>query len=127
MSKNTDGKFTVQIANTIPKMLHSRDSAERLVRTVIGLWRVRSEEFRKNPATLILDFNGIGLVSESAACALIEFQREFSEDKNLTIEFSNLSTSVSETFAIAEKSLRRVSKRIKTHKTKGQNSFVIEV
>jgi len=125
MSDKTDGKFTVRIAESIPKTLHSRDSADRLVRTVISLWRSRPDAGKKNLTTLVLDFDGVEQVSESAAGAIIEFQREFSEDKNPEIEFSNMSATVSKIFAAAEKPLRRSSKGMKSQKKK--NSFTIEI
>ncbi len=126
MSVKTDDKFIIQVAASIAKTLHSRDSAERLVRTVISMWRARPDAGRKNSATLILDFEGIEQLSESAAGALIEFRREFSEDKNPSIEFSNLSPSVSKTLAAVEKPVRRVSGKVKTAKKK-QSSFTIEI
>ena len=122
----SDGKFIIEVATSVAKTLHSRDSAERLVRTVISMWRERPDAGKKNSATLILDFAGIEQLSESAAGALIEFRREFSEDKNPSIEFSNLSPSVSKTLAAVEKPLRRVSTKAKTAKKK-QNSFTIEI
>ena len=126
MKDKTDSKLTVRIASSIPKTLQSRDSADRLIGTVISLWRARPDEYRKNPTTLILDFEGIEQLSESAAGTLIEFRRESSEDKNPVIEFSNMSVSVNETFAAVEKPLRRFHKRIKT-RGKKKNSFVIEI
>lgn len=126
MKEKLDGTLRVRVATTIPKTLHSRDSADRLVRSVISLWRERSDELRKNAVTLILDFEGIEYLSESAAAALIEFRQEFSEDKDPEIRFSNLSASAVKAFTAAEKHLRLASKRIKNQKKK-QSSFLIEV
>ncbi len=126
MKEKMDGTLTVRVATTIPKTLHSRDSADRLVRSVISLWRERSDELRKGAVTLILDFEGIEYLSESAASALIEFRQEFSEDKDPKIRFSNLSISAGKVFAAAEKQFRLASKRIKNQKKK-QSSFLIEV
>jgi hypothetical protein len=125
MKEKMDGKLTVRVTTVIPKTLHSRDSADRLVRTVVGLWRERPDELRRNAATLILDFEGIEYLSESAAGALIEFRQEFSEAKDPEIKFSNLSASVSKTLVIAEKNLRHL-RGIKARKRK-QNGFSIEV
>lgn len=86
----------------------------------------RSDELRKGAVTLILDFEGIEYLSESAASALIEFRQEFSEDKDPKIRFSNLSISAGKVFAAAEKQFRLASKRIKNQKKK-QSSFLIEV
>jgi len=126
MKEKIDGKLTVQVVEVIPKMLHSRDSADRLVRAVINIWRERPRELRKNTGTLVLDFQSIEYVSDSAASALIEFRREFSEDKKPAVEFSNLSDSVSKIFETEEKHLRRASRGIKAQKKKS-NSFLIEV
>jgi len=123
----TGNRLTVKVAKAIQKTLHSRDSAERLERTAVNLWRARSDELRKTPSTLVLDFMDVELVSQPAADALLKFRREFSEDKNLTIEFSNLSTSVSKTFAIVERRLQEIAKRTKTRKIRGQSVFSIEV
>jgi anti-anti-sigma regulatory factor len=126
MKEKMDETLTVRVAATIPKTLHSRDSADRLVRSVISLWRERSDGLRKGAATLILDFEGIEFLSESAAGALVEFRQEFSEEKDPKIEFSNLSASAGKAFAAAEKRIRIASKRTKTQKKK-QSSFLIEV
>jgi hypothetical protein len=126
MKEKKDGKLTVRVAASVPKTLHSRDSADRLVRTVVSLWRERSDELRKSAATLILDFEGIEYLSESAAGALIEFRQEFSEDKDPEIKFSNMSASVDKTFMTAERHMRHDSKGTKTQKRK-PNSFLMEV
>ncbi|MFZ1081975.1 MAG: STAS domain-containing protein [Candidatus Kryptoniota bacterium] len=126
MKEKTDSKLTVRIAASIPKALHSRDSADRLVRTVVSLWRARPDVRKKTPTTLILDFQGVEQLSESAAGTLLEFRREFSEDKNPAIEFSNMSVSVNETFAAVEKPVGRFSRRVKTQKKK-KNIFAIEI
>lgn len=126
MKEKKDGKLTIRVVTTISKTLQSRDSADRLVRTVISLWRERSDELRRSADTLLLDFKGIEYLSESAAAVLIDFRQEFSEDKDPEIEFSNLSASVGKTFVAAQKNLRLACKDIKTHKRK-PNSFLIEV
>ena len=126
MKENMDDKLTVRVAATIPKTLHSRDSADRLVRAVVSLWRTRSNGNDKNPNKLILDFEGISQMSESAASALIEFQLEFSEDKNPEVEFSNMSVPIEKTFAAVEKSLRRMHKGINA-RNKKKSSFMIEI
>lgn len=118
MKEKTEGKFTVRVVESLPKTLQSRDSADRLVRAVITLWRSRPITGGRDATTLVLDFDGVHQVSESAAGAIIEFREEFSEDKDPKIEFSNMSPSVDETFAAVEKSLRAVSGRIKTRKRK---------
>ena len=116
----TGNRLTLEVAKAIQKTLHSRDSAERLERTAVNLWRARSDELRKTPSTLVLNFMDVELVSQPAADALLKFRREFSEDKNL-------STSVSKTFAIVERQLQQIAKRTKTRKIKGQSVFSIEV
>ncbi len=126
MKEKRDGKLTVHVARTIPKTLHSRDSADRLVGTVVSLWRARPDTHRNTLTRLVLDFDGISQMSESAASALAEFRLEFSEDKDPTIEFSNMSVSVKKTFAAAEKSLRGIHKRINA-RNKKKNNFLIEI
>ncbi len=126
MKKKRDDEFVVRVAATIHKRLHSRDSADRLVRNAIGLWRECSDDHGKRPSTLILDFNGIEQLSESAAAPLADFRREFSEDKDPEIMFCNLSESVSETLASVEKPLRHSSRKIKTSR-KSQNNFLIKI
>lgn len=126
MKEKMDGKFTVRVATAIPKTLHSRDSAERLVRAVVSLWRKRPRELKRDGATLILDFNEIEHLSESAADVLIEFREEFSEAKDPEIQFSNLSDSVDKALVAAEKNLRRLSRGSKTRK-RNQNNYSIEV
>lgn len=126
MKAKIDGKLTVQVATVIPKTLHSRDSAERLVRTVVSMWRARSDNGDKNPAKLVLDFDGITQLSESAASAIVEFRLEFSEDKYPAIEFSNMTASVRKTFTAVEESLRQIHKRIAA-RTKKKSSFMIEI
>lgn len=126
MKVKTGGKLTVRIASSIPKTLQSRDSADRLIRTAIGVWRARPEASRRKPTTLILDFDGIEELSESAAAILTDFRRESAEDKNPAIEFSNMSVSVNKTFETVGKPFRRFQKRVKTEGKK-KNSFVIEI
>ena len=108
MIKKTDERYTVQVAEIISKTLHSRDAAERLERVAVSMWRSRPEarknmenhrlDPKKTASKLVLDFAKIEIVSQSAAESLLKFQMDFSEDKNLTIEFSNLSPSVSQGF-----------------------------
>jgi anti-anti-sigma regulatory factor len=126
MKEKTDDKLTVRIASSIPKTLHSRDSAERLVRTVVSLWRARSDGREKNLNTLVLDFEGISQLSDSAAGALIEFRLEFSEDRNPAVEFSNMSDPVKKTFAALEKSFGQIHRRVNLQKKK-KRSFLIEI
>ncbi len=126
MKEKKDGKLTIRVVTTISKTLQSRDSADRLVRAVISLWRGRSDELRRCADTLLLDFKGVECLSESAAAVLIDFRQEFSEDKDPEIEFSNLSASVGKTFAVAEKHIRLACKGIRTRKRK-PTSFLIEV
>ncbi len=126
MKEKSDGKLTVQVVSAIPKTLNSRDSAERLVRTAVGLWRARSDGHNKNTTTLVLDFEGITQMSESAASALVEFRLDFSEDKYPAMEFSNMSDSVKKTFAAVEKPVQRIHKRISAQ-AKKKNSFMIEI
>lgn len=126
MSEKMGSKFTVRIEESIPKTLHSRDSAERLVRTVVSMWRARPGAGGRNVVTLVLDFEGIREISESAAGALIGFREQFSEDKDPEIEFSNMSASVDKTFAAVGKSLRNSSARGKGRKRK-PNGFSIEL
>jgi hypothetical protein len=125
MKDKTDGKLTVRIASSIPKTLHSRDSAERLVRTVVSLWRASSEGQDNYPATLVLDFDGIPQLSESAASAIVEFRLEFSGGKYPAIEFANTSVPVRKTLAAVEKSLWRVRRRVNARKKK--TSYMIEI
>ncbi|HEY9165232.1 MAG TPA: hypothetical protein VIS48_03625 [Candidatus Kryptonia bacterium] len=125
MREKKNLEFTVRVAGSIPKKLNSRDSAERLVRNVISMWRERSDEYMKNSTTLNLDFNGIESVSESAVAALVEFRLEFAEDKNPEIEFSNLPISVSKTIASVERSIRHSSGRIASRKKK--KGYLIEI
>jgi len=126
MKEKNDGKLTVQVAATIPKTLHSRDSADRLVRAVVNIWRERPRTLRKSTRILELDFKGIEYIANSAASALIEFRNEFSEDKRPAVEFSNLSNSMSKIFEAEEKRLRLVSKGTNAQKKK-PNGFLIEV
>ncbi|HUI30599.1 MAG TPA: hypothetical protein VLX91_10310 [Candidatus Acidoferrales bacterium] len=126
MKEKSDGKLTIQVATAIPKTLHSRDSADRLVRTAVSFWRARPDRSKKDLTALVLDFNGIAQLSESAASALVEFRLEFSGDNDPAIEFSNMTNSVKKTFAGAEKSLRRFQKRI-NGRGKKKSSFIIEV
>ena len=123
MKDNGDGSFTIQVGTLIPKTLHSRDSAERLARSAITLWRERSAKSRKTAKVLILDFAEIESIAESAAEALVEFQHEFSEDKHPEIKFFNLSPSSARTISAAERHLRH---SFKARKRKPLN-FVIEV
>lgn len=126
MREKTDNTFTVLVADTLQKTLHSRDSAERLVRGVIGLWRNSTNGPGKSAATLVLDFQGIQRLSESAAGVIVEFRREFSEDKNPEIIFSNLMGSVRGTLEAAERSLRQSDNKIRNPKKK-RNRFTIKV
>lgn len=126
MKEKRDGKLTVHVARAIPKTLHSRDSADRLVGAVVSFWRARPDRHKNDLTTLVLDFEGISQLSESAASALAEFRLEFSEDKDPTIEFSNMSVSVKKTFAAVEKSVRGIRKRINA-RNKKKNSFMIEI
>jgi len=125
MKEKISDKLTIRIASLIHKTLHSRDSADRLVGTILSTWRARSDWHRKNLTTLVLDFESIAELSESAASALAEFHLEFLQDKNLAIEFSNMSDPVRKIFAAAEKSLRRFRKGINAGKKK--SGFMIEI
>ncbi len=126
MKEKMVDKLMVCVATLIPKTLHSRDSADRLVRSVISLWRARSDFRKRNLTTLVLDFDGIAELSESAAGALAEFYMEFAEEKNSAIEFLNMSDSIRKPFAAAEKSLRRLRKGINS-RAKSKSGFVIEI
>ncbi len=126
MREKCDARFTVRVAATIPKALHSRDSADRLVRVAVSLWRENLDDMRQRAATLVLDFEGIGQLSESAADSLIEFRREFSEDNNPRIVFSNMSVSVSKTLEEVERPQRQTSGKIKKQKGK-HNGFLIKI
>lgn len=123
MKDNGDGSFTVHVVSVIPKTLRSRDSAERLVRSAVTLWRKRSDKLRKTAEALNLDFKDIDKLTESAAEALIEFRDEFAEDKHPEIKFFNLSPSAAKTIAATERHLHRA---FKVRKRKPHN-FVIEV
>jgi len=125
MKDNGDGSFTVHVVSVIPKTLRSRDSAERLVRSAVTLWRKRSDKLRRTAKALILDFKDVDQLTESAAEALIEFREEFSEASDPEIRFSNLSASVGKALVTAEKNLRHL-RGIKARKRK-QNGFSIEV
>ena len=126
MKDKRDGKFTVQVAATIYKRLHSRDSAERLARTVISLWRDSFDHLRDRAHTLVLDFEGIEQLSKSAAEVLIQLRGEFSEDKDLEIVFSNLSVSVNKTLAAVERPHQQSPGGLEKRKRK-QNGFSIKV
>jgi len=126
MKEKADVKLTVRVAETIAKTLHSKDSADRLVGAVVSLWRRRSDGSSRNTKTLILDFDGVPRLSESAASVLVEFRLEFSEDRKPEIKFSNMSDSVKKTFAAVEKSTQRIHKRINAS-SKKKTSFMIEI
>ncbi len=126
MREKPDDKFTVRVTDTLQKRLHSRDSAERLVRVVIGLWRDSVERPGKQAATLVLDFHGIQQLSERAAGVIVEFRRQFSEDKDPEIIFSNMSRSVRETLEAAERSLRESDKKTGNPKKK-RTPFTIKI
>ena len=125
MKEKMGDELTVLIASSIPKTLHSRDSAERLVRIVVGLWRGKAGGYN-TPAVLILDFSGISQLSESAADVLVEFRSEFSGGRCPLIEFSNTSAPVRKALTVAEKSLERLHKRINAHRKK-KSGFMIEI
>ena len=118
-----DNSLTIRVGEVIPKSLHSRDSAERLARCAMTLWRERPDKLRKTAKDLILDFAEVEHISESAAEALIEFRHEFAEDKHPEIKFSNLSASAAKTIAVAERHLRQA---LKARKGRAHN-FVIKV
>jgi STAS domain len=126
MREKRDGKFTVQVGATIQKTLHSRDSADRLVRAVISLWRNSNGTPGKPPTTLILDFRGVQQLSESAAGVLIEFRREFSEDKNPEIVFSNMSSQINAILEAAARPSRLPAGKYKKPKKKGTR-FTIKI
>ncbi len=126
MKEKAENKFTVRVVESLPKTLQSRDSADRLVRAVIAQWRTRPANAGKYTTTLVLDFDGVHQVSESAAGVIIEFREQFSEDEDPKIEFSNMCSFVHETFISAEKSLRADSRRLKNQKRK-QGGFLIKL
>ena len=125
MKEKMGDELTVPVASSIPKTLHSRDSAERLVRMVVGLWRGRAGG-HNSPAALILDFSGISQLSESAAGVLVEFRFEFSGGGCPQVEFSNTAAPVRKALTTAEKSLERLHKRIDAHRKK-KSGFMIEI
>jgi hypothetical protein len=125
MRERTDDESTAPIVSSIPKTLHSRESAERLVRAVVGLWREKSDT-HNNPSSLILDFDGIFLLSESVANVLVQFRYEFPGGKCPPVKFMNVSAPVGKTLAAAEKSLAQLHKRLNDNRRK-KNGFSIKI
>ncbi len=126
MREKTDDKFTVRVADTLQKTLHSRDSAERLVRAVISLWRDSTDGPRKSAGILVLDFQGIEQISESAAGVIAEFRDKFSEDKDPEIIFSNMSSSIREIIEAAERSVLQSARKLRSSKKK-RGRFTIKI
>ena len=125
MRERTDDESTAPIVSSIPKTLHSRESAERLVRAVVGLWREKSDT-HNNPSSLILDFDGIFRLSESVAEVLVQFRYEFPGGKCPPVKFLNVSATVRKTLTSAEKSLAQIHKRLNANRKK-KSGFSIKI
>ena len=125
MRGKMDDGVTVSIASTIQKTLRSRDSAERMVRAIVDLWRKRAGEHDK-PAALILDFNEISLLSESVADVLVQFRFDFPGGKCPRVEFLNVSAPVRKVLIAAEQSREQLRKKASANRKK-KSGFTIEI
>ncbi len=125
MREKTNDGSTAPIVSSIPKTLHSRESAERLVRVIVGLWREKSGKYGK-PSSIILDFDGIFRLSESVADVLVQFRYEFPGGQCPPVAFMNVSPPVRKTLTSAEKSLEKLHRRVNAKKKK-RSGFRIEI
>ena len=125
MREKTDDESTAPIVSSIPRTLHSRESATRLVKSIVGLWREKSGG-DSMPSSLILDFKGIFRLPESVADVLVQFRYEFPGGKCPPVKFMNVSPHVRKALASAEKSLEQLHKRLNTDRKK-KSGFRIKI
>ncbi len=125
MKEKMEDGLTVSIVSTVQKTLRSRDSAERLVRAIVDLWRERAGGHKK-PAVLILDFNGISLLSESVADVLVQLRFDFPSSKCSRVEFRNVSAPVRKALVSAGQSREQLRKKVNANRKK-ESGFTIKI